>query len=181
MTKPVLVVMGVSGSGKSTLGEALSKRLGWPFQEGDDLHPPANIAKMSAGVPLTDADRAPWLAAVGAWIDGRIAAGGGGVITCSALKAAYRKTLTQGRPSVRLIYLDADEAVIERRVAARKGHFMPASLVASQFADLEPPGLEEGAIVVLADQPIGAQVDTALEALLTVRVSPQYSPSPERP
>lgn len=173
--------MGVSGAGKSTVGRALAARLGFVFQEGDDLHPPTNIAKMSAGVPLTDEDRAPWLAAVGAWIDCCIAAGGGGVIACSALKAAYRRVLTEGRSAVRVVYLEGSKAVIADRVTARKGHFMPASLVASQFADLEPPGLEEGAIVVLADQPIGAQVDTALEALLTVRVSPQYSPSPERP
>jgi len=159
------VVMGVSGSGKSTLGLALAKRLGWPFQEGDDLHPAGNIAKMSAGVPLTDADRAPWLAAVGAWIDGCLADGGGGVITCSALKAAYRKTLMQGRPSVRLVYIEADKVVIEQRVAARKNHFMPVSLVASQFADLEPPGMEGAAIVVRADLPVEEQIGKVVSAL----------------
>jgi len=157
--------MGVSGAGKSTLGAVLAQRLGWPFQEGDDLHPPANIAKMSAGIPLTDEDRAPWLAAVGAWIDQCIAEGGGGVITCSALKAAYRRTLTERRPEVRLVYIEADAAVIEQRLAARKHHFMPVSLVASQFADLEPPALEERAIVVRADQSRDAQVAMVVGAL----------------
>ena len=164
-TKPVLVVMGVSGAGKSTIGKMLAARLGWAFQEGDDLHPPANIAKMSAGVPLTDADRAPWLAAVGAWIDQCVADGGGGVITCSALKAAYRRTLAQGRPAVRLVYLEGSKALIARRVAARRDHFMPASLVDSQFADLEPPTMEEGAIVVAADRPIESQVEAVIKAL----------------
>ena len=157
--------MGVSGAGKSTLGRALAARLGWPFQEGDDLHPPANIAKMSAGVPLTDADRAPWLAEVGGWIDARLAEGGGGVITCSALKAAYRGMLTQGRPSVRLVYIQADKAVIEQRVAARRNHFMPVSLVESQFGDLEPPGLQEHAIVVQAGLPVEQQVARVANAL----------------
>jgi gluconokinase len=165
-TKPVLVVMGVAGSGKSTLGAALAVRLGWPFQEGDDLHPPANIAKMSAGIPLTDADRAPWLAAIGAWIDGCIAQGGGGVIACSALKAAYRRTLTEGRPAVRLVFLDASKSLIAGRMASRTGHFMPPSLIDSQFADLEPPTMEEGAIVVAANLPIDVQVGQMAKALI---------------
>ena len=159
------MVMGVSGSGKSTLGLALAKRLGWPFQEGDDLHPAGNIAKMSAGVPLTDADRAPWLAAVGAWIAGCLADGGGGVITCSALKAAYRRTLTEERPVVRLVYLEGSKSLIAKRVTVRTDHFMPASLVDSQFADLEPPGPEENAILVSIDQPIDEQIETVVAAL----------------
>ena len=164
-TKSVLIVMGVSGAGKSTVGKALAARLGWPFQEGDDLHPPANIAKMSAGIPLTDEDRTPWLAAVGAWIDGRIADGGGGVITCSALKAPYRRTLTQGRPAARLVYLEGSKTLIAKRVSARTDHFMPASLVDSQFAALEPPALDEHAITVSIDQPIADQVTAVVAAL----------------
>ena len=164
-TKPVLIVMGVSGAGKSTIGKALAARLGWGFQEGDDLHPPANIAKMSAGIPLTDADRAPWLAAVGGWIDERIAQGDGGVITCSALKAAYRQTLTEGRPAARLVYLEGSKALIAKRVAARSDHFMPASLVDSQFADLEPPSPAERPITVSIEQPIADQVAAVVAAL----------------
>jgi gluconokinase len=157
--------MGVSGAGKSTLGKALAARLGWTFQEGDDLHPTVNIAKMSIGVPLTDSDRAPWLAAIGAWIDRCIVQGGGGVITCSALKAAYRRTLTRGRPAVRLVYLEASKALIADRMAKRTGHFMPASLIDSQFADLEPPTSEGHAIVVAANLPIDDQVAAVVKAL----------------
>ena len=164
-TKPVLIVMGVSGAGKSTIGKALAARLDWPFQEGDDLHPLANIAKMSAGIPLTDEDRAPWLAAVGDWIDQRIAEGGGGVITCSALKAAYRRTLTEGRPAARLVYLEGSKALIAKRIAARTDHFMPASLVDSQFAALEPPTPDEEAATVSVDQPIADQVAAVIAAL----------------
>jgi len=157
--------MGVSGAGKSTVGRALAARLGFVFQEGDDLHPPTNIAKMSAGVPLTDEDRAPWLAAVGAWIDCCIAAGGGGVIACSALKAAYRRVLTEGRSAVRVVYLEGSKAVIADRVTARKGHFMPASLIDSQFADLEPPTPDEDAIEVAIDQSTDDQVAAVVAAL----------------
>ena len=157
--------MGVSGSGKSTLGQALAERLGWPFQEGDDLHPPANIAKMHAGIPLVDADRAPWLAAIAAWIDGRIAAGGGGVITCSALKAGYRRTLIDGRPDVRLVFLDGSPALITQRLGARTGHFMPAELLDSQFATLERPGPREDAVGISVDMPIAEQVQQAVSEL----------------
>jgi gluconokinase len=159
----VLVVMGVSGVGKSTLAEALAAHFGWPFQEGDDLHPAANIAKMKAGHALNDADRAPWLAAIGRWIDGQAAKGEPGVITCSALKRAYRDTLDRGRPQVRIVYLHGDEALVAGRVAARKGHFMPPSLLASQFADLQPPTPDEPVITVEADQPRAAQI-AAVEA-----------------
>ena len=133
----VLVVMGVSGVGKTTLAKALAERLGWPFQEGDDLHPAANIAKMKAGIPLDDADRAPWLTAVGAWIDGQLGAGRSGVITCSALKRAYRDRLTGGRPRVVFVFDQLGEKAAAERIAGRKGHFMPPSLLASQFADLQ--------------------------------------------
>ncbi len=155
---PVLVIMGVSGSGKSTVARPLAAQLGWPFQEGDALHPPANIAKMKAGKALDDADRAPWLAAIGAWIDGQGARGQGGVVTCSALKRAYRDQLARDRPQVRFVFLRGSRALLAARVATRTGHFMPASLLDSQFATLEPPGPDENPIDVDIDQPVDAQV-----------------------
>jgi carbohydrate kinase (thermoresistant glucokinase family) len=151
---PVLVVMGVAGAGKTTVGELIAARLGWPFVDGDDLHPAANIEKMRGGQPLTDADRAPWLAAIGAWIDARAGASEPGVIACSALKRAYRDTLRRGRPQVRIVYLRGSQAQIAERLAHRSGHFWPAKLLASQFADLEEPGPDEEPIVVdIAETP----------------------------
>ena len=161
----VLVVMGVSGVGKTTLAKALAARLDWPFQEGDDLHPAANIAKMKAGIPLTDADRGPWLDAIAAWIDGQLGAGRCGVITCSALKRAYRDRLAAGRPRVTFVFDQLGEAAAAARIAGRKGHFMPPSLLASQFADLEPPGPDEPVITVDGASPIEAQVGTVVAAL----------------
>jgi gluconokinase len=158
----ILVVMGVSGVGKTTLGEALAKRLDWPFIDGDALHPAANIAKMKAGIPLTDADRAPWLDAIAAWIDGQLSAGRPGVVTCSALKRAYRDRLDAGRPQVSFVYIQLDEADVAKRMAARKGHFFAPSLLASQFADLEPPQADEPVMVVDGAQPIPAQVDAVV-------------------
>ncbi|MEJ0064453.1 MAG: gluconokinase [Caulobacteraceae bacterium] len=155
----MLVVMGVSGVGKTTLGEAIAKRLEWAFIDGDALHPAANIAKMKAGVPLTDADRAPWLDAVAAWIDRQQAEGKPGVVTCSALKRAYRDRLDAGRPQVRFVYIKLDEADVAERLAHRKGHFFAPTLLASQFADLEPPAADEPVIVVDGAQPIPLQVD----------------------
>lgn len=145
---PILVVMGVSGAGKTTVGELVAKNLGWPFVDGDDLHPKANIDKMRAGIPLDDADRAPWLAAIGAWMDAQAKAGKPGVIACSALKRAYRDTLRAGRPQVRIVYLRGSQDEIAGRLAHRTGHFWPPKLLASQFADLEPPSPDEHAIVV---------------------------------
>jgi gluconokinase len=139
----ILLVTGVSGSGKSTVGELLARRLGWEYAEADDFHPEANLAKMVAGHPLDDADRQPWLANIGAWIDASTAAGRPAVVSCSALKRAYRDTLRSGRPNVRLIYLDADRQTIVARLASRRGHFFPAKLLDSQFADLEPPTYDE--------------------------------------
>lgn len=165
MKPPVLVVMGVAGAGKTTVGRELAARLGWAFEDGDDLHPPANIAKMKRGQPLDDADRAPYLVNVAAWIDRRAAAGEPGVVTCSALKRAYRVVLTEGRPFVRLIYLDGSLALIGERMAQRSGHFMPASLLASQFEALEPPGSDEHPIVVSADQSLEAQVGEIVAAM----------------
>ncbi len=148
MPAPVVIVMGVTGAGKSTLAAALNQHLGWPFQEGDDLHPAANIAKLRAGIPLTDADRAPWLDAVKSWIDARLAAGEPGLITCSALKRAYRDHLVANRPGVRILYLRADRAVLEDHLAHRAGHFMNPRLVQSQLETLEEPDSDENPIVV---------------------------------
>src|SRR6478735_9497940 len=134
MPKPLVLVMGVSGAGKSTVGTLLAARLGAPFADADGFHPPANIAKMSRGEPLTDADRWPWLDAIGAWLDARAAAGEGGVVTCSALKRIYRDRLLAGRPGVHLPHLSGDAAQIGARQAARPDQFMPASLMASPFA-----------------------------------------------
>ena len=165
MAPPVLVIMGVSGSGKTTVARPLAARLGWPFKEGDDFHSPANIAKMEAGTPLGDADRAPWLAAIAAWIDDRAAAGEAGVVTCSALKRAYRDRLRAGRPQVRIVYLRGSEELIAARLVRRTGHFMPPSLLASQFAALEPPGQGEHVLVIDIDQPVAAQVEEIVRAL----------------
>ncbi len=162
----ILVFMGVSGSGKTTIAEAVAARLHWPYQEGDDLHPPANVAKMHAGTPLTDADRLPWLRAIAAWIDARLAAGEPGVITCSALKHAYRDIIVGDRPHVRLVYLQGDKALLGRRMAERKGHFMPPSLLDSQFATLEEPGPDEHPLVVHVGGPVEEAVDRVIAALL---------------
>ncbi len=129
--------MGVAGSGKSSVLAALVARLGWPSLEGDALHPTPNVAKMAAGVPLTDADRAPWLDAIGRWIDEREAERRSSVVTCSALRRAYRDALRRGRPSIWFVHLDPPRAVLERRIGHREGHFMPASMLASQLDALE--------------------------------------------
>ncbi|BFV60437.1 gluconokinase [Kitasatospora sp. CMC57] len=144
---PTLVVMGVSGVGKTTVARLLAERLGLPYAEADDFHPPANIAKMAAGIPLDDEDRQPWLLALADWLGGRVAAGTGGVVACSALKRRYRDTLRSQAPATRFLHLTGDQALIRSRLAERSGHFMPASLLDSQYAALEPlqadePGLE---------------------------------------
>ncbi|UFN49505.1 gluconokinase [Roseomonas sp. OT10] len=154
-----VVVMGVSGAGKSTVGKGLADRLGLPFGDADDFHPPANIAKQAAGQPLNDDDRAPWLAAIGAWL----ASESGGVATCSALKRAYRDRLRAACPGVAFLHLTGPQALIAARQAARKGHFMPASLIASQFATLEIPDPEEGVIPL--------DVSLAPEALVEIAVA----------
>jgi carbohydrate kinase (thermoresistant glucokinase family) len=157
--------MGVSGVGKSTIAEALNAHLHWPYQEGDDLHPAANVEKMKHNIPLTDADRAPWLAAVKNWIDARLAAEEPGIITCSALKRIYRDGLVDGRPAVRILYLRADVATLRDHLAHRAGHFMPASLLDSQLAALEEPGPEENPITVQVLGSVEDTVRTILEAL----------------
>jgi gluconokinase len=132
----VVVIMGVSGSGKTTIAALLAGRLQWEFEDGDWLHPAANVDKMHSGVALTDEDRRPWLQAIAAWIDQTRRAGRHGVVACSALKRRYRDVLIGARPDVRLVYLKGDEALIARRIAARHGHFMPAALLHSQFEAL---------------------------------------------
>src|SRR3954453_10638661 len=143
---PLVVVMGVSGSGKSTVGAALAQRLGVPFEDGDDLHPAANIAKMSAGVPLNDDDRYPWLEAIGEWLAAH--QGGGGVVSSSALKRKYRDQLRRHVPGLQFLHLYGSREVIAARQATRAGHFMPASLLASQFATLEPLAPDEHGLVI---------------------------------
>jgi gluconokinase len=157
--------MGVSGSGKSTLGVELASALGWRFLEGDSLHPPANIARMAAGLPLDDADRLPWLAAIAAWIDERRVSSEPGVVACSALKRSYRDRLRHGRPEVTIVFLSGSPDLIAGRLAARADHFMPPALLASQFAALEPPVPDEGAITIDARLPVERQVARVLVAL----------------
>ncbi|MEO7018003.1 MAG: gluconokinase [Leifsonia sp.] len=142
----VLVVMGVSGCGKSTVAALLAGRLGWPFEEGDALHPLANVEKMAAGHPLTDADRAPWLQKVAGWVDEQLDAGQSGLITCSALKRSYRDVINRRGSGVVFVYLYGARETIAARLATRQGHYMPPSLLESQFADLEEPGADEPAI-----------------------------------
>ncbi len=137
-----LVVMGVSGSGKSTIADRLAERLSWSYEDGDRFHPASNVAKMSAGQPLTDEDRWPWLQAIADEIDRVCKAGQHAVIACSALKRAYRDVLVHGRSDVRIIFLDGTEQLIASRLARRKGHFMPPGLLASQFKTLRAAGRE---------------------------------------
>jgi gluconokinase len=157
--------MGVSGSGKTTIGEALAARLAWEFVDGDDLHPPANVAKMHAGQPLDDDDRAPWLDAIAAHIDAWRERGISGVVTCSALKQRYRERIIGDRDWVRLIYLDGSRELIAERLATRRGHFMPASLLDSQFDTLELPGPDEYAIVAPIGRPVASIVAGIVTAL----------------
>jgi carbohydrate kinase (thermoresistant glucokinase family) len=164
-----VIVMGVTACGKSSVGEQLAARMGWPFLEGDALHPPANIARMRAGQPLDDTDRAPWLAAIGAWIDARIADGESSVVACSALKRGYRDALRAGRPGVRFAWLRVDRAELQRRLRQRAHHFMPASLLASQLDTLEPPQADEPAIVIDAAGSIDDTVDHLQRAVGRVR------------
>ena len=162
----IVVVAGVSGSGKSTVGALLASRLRWEFIDGDSLHPAANVAKMHAGVPLTDEDRRPWLRAVTEWIDARIAEGQSAVITCSALRRAYRDELLTGRPSATMVYLQVSRDVLDRRLLARRGHFFPEKLLDSQLAILEPPTPDEERVVtVLAE---GDPAQTAAKVIATL-------------
>jgi carbohydrate kinase (thermoresistant glucokinase family) len=149
----IVVIGGVAGSGKTTVGALLAEQLGWPFTDADTFHPAANIAKMASGIPLTDADRRPWLARIDAWMDERIAAGKSAVAGCSALKREYRDRLLAGRPAARLVFLTITRELAVARLTARHGHFFTARLLDSQFADLEPPQPDEHLLVLDAFAP----------------------------
>ncbi|MER7719502.1 gluconokinase [Streptomyces flaveolus] len=165
-TPHVVVVMGVAGTGKTTIGPLLAARLGVPYAEGDDFHPPANIAKMTAGTPLTDEDRWPWLDAIGGWAHGR--AGLGGVVSSSALKRSYRDRLRAAAPGVVFVHLTGSRELIEDRMSHREGHFMPTALLDSQFATLQPLEADEAGVAVdVAGSPeeITERAADALKAL----------------
>jgi carbohydrate kinase (thermoresistant glucokinase family) len=152
-----IVLMGMAGSGKSVVGAALAARLGVPFRDADEFHPAENVAKMSSGVPLDDNDRWPWLDAIGAAIRDTP---GGVVVACSALKRAYRdRIIAVAERAVMFVYLDGDRATLAKRLGGRRGHFMPASLLDSQIATLEPPAADENAIVVSIEPPVATIVD----------------------
>jgi gluconokinase len=148
----LVVVMGVTGSGKSTVGTVLAKRMDVPFADADDFHSPENVAKMRGGSPLDDNDRLPWLRTIGAWLAEH--RDGGAVVTCSALRRAYRDVLREGAPDVTFLHLHGDMATVRERVAARTGHFMPESLVQSQFDALEPLQEDEKGVVIPFDLPV---------------------------
>jgi len=164
-TPCALITMGVSGSGKSTIGEAVARRLGWTYEDGDKFHPASNVAKMSAGHPLTDEDRWPWLQAIADEIDRVCQASAPAVIACSALKRAYRDILVHGRDDVRIVYLNGTQALIAGRLAARKNHFMPSGLLDSQFKTLEPPAACENPVTVSIDGSVDAIVDDIVRQL----------------
>src|SRR5271165_1234057 len=168
----VAVVMGVAGAGKTTVGERLAEWLGWEFIEGDRLHQPENVAKMRSGHPLTDADRTPWLDAVARAIDAWRARNARGVVTCSALKRDYRRRIIGEREGVRLVFLQGSRELIAKRIAPRLGHFMPASLLDSQFEVLDPPGPDENPINVSIDQPLDRIVAEIGAALCPARNGP---------
>jgi gluconokinase len=169
----VVIVMGVSGAGKSTIGRRLAERLCWEFAEGDELHPPANVAKMRSGQPLTDADRRPWLAAVAMVVDNWRDCGKHGVVTCSALRRAYRRQIIGDRSDVRLVYLEGTRELIAERLIRRRDHFMPTKLLDSQFATLEPPGPDEIPITVGIDR----RIDEIIQGIISVLFEMTRSPS----
>ncbi|MEV0029787.1 gluconokinase [Nocardia sp. NPDC050793] len=160
--------MGVSGAGKSTIGGRLAHTLGVPFAEGDDFHPPANVAKMRAGEPLTDADRVPWLDSIAAWLAERTA---GGVVSCSALKRDYRDRLRAATPDILFVHLTASREELARRMSTRRDHFMPASLLDSQLETLEPLGADERGIAVDATRAPADLVRETIAVLHSARPS----------
>lgn len=157
--------MGVSGSGKTTVAVGMADAMGWTFAEGDDFHPQVNVDKMASGEPLNDEDRWPWLRAIGAWIDEQEQEQNSAVITCSALRRVYRDLLTEGRDNVRFCHVSADQKTIADRLERRRGHYMPASLLPSQFATLEPLEPDEAGVTVSAAAAPDEVIRSALKAL----------------
>ncbi len=168
----VVIVMGVSGCGKSTVAKGLSTALGWEFAEGDDFHPEANVAKMRSGTPLTDEDRWPWLESIGEWISGKERAGEPAVVTCSALRRAYRDLLREGRPHVRFLHVTAEPDVLLERLEQRPGHYMPASLLTSQLAALEPLADDEPGVVIGTE---GSAEQVLYRALVALGRRPEHA------
>jgi gluconokinase len=160
-----VVVMGVSGVGKSTVAKGISLTLGWTYAEGDAFHSKANVAKMASGRPLTDEDRWPWLASIGEWMSGEISEGHSSVITCSALRRAYRDVLREGRPEVLFCHLVAGEDLVADRISHRESHFMPGSLLHSQYETLEPLEPDEPGVVVPVDGTAAEVLTRTLDAL----------------
>jgi gluconokinase len=148
----IIIVMGVASSGKTTVAEALARELSWPFRDADSFHPPANVAKMSAGIPLADEDRWPWLEAIVIWMNQRHATSENGIVTCSALKRAYRDKLRTSFAEIQLVHLHGSREILAARIASRKAHFMPASLLDSQLATLEMPDADEHTYTVTVDK-----------------------------
>lgn len=159
-----VVVMGVAGCGKSTVAEAIHERLGYAYAEGDDFHPQANIDKMSAGIPLTDEDRWPWLQVINKWMVAREALGENTVVSSSALKRSYREALSENVPTF-FIHLSGTQELIQQRLNERKGHFMPPALLPSQFAILEPLSPDENGVEVSIEGSVDAMVERALDAV----------------
>ena len=173
----IVLVAGVSGSGKTTVGTMLAARLGWPFADGDSFHPAANIAKMRAGQPLTDADRWPWLAVIGAWIDERIAAGQSAVLACSALRRRYRAALLAGQ-AARMVFLQLSREQAAARLRARHGHFFPAKLLDSQFAVLEEPREERQDLKRMIVVPaLGEPADVVADAMTRLGLTADHRPA----
>jgi gluconokinase len=162
--------MGVSGVGKSTVAKGLSTLMRWPFAEGDAFHPEANLAKMTSGQPLTDEDRWPWLRSIGDWMSEEIAAGRSGVVTCSALRRAYRDLLREGRPEVVFCHLAAGEDLVANRIGARQDHFMPPSLLHSQYDTLEPLEPDEPGAEVSVD---GSAAEVLARAVTALQLHPE--------
>ncbi len=175
MSVQQVVVMGVAGCGKTTVAELLARRLGCDLAEADAFHSQANVAKMSAGIALTDEDRWPWLADIAAWIGREAAAGRAAVVTCSALKRAYRDVLRRASPGVVFLHLTGSKALLAARISARKGHFMPPSLLDSQLATLEPLGPEEPGVTVDVTPPPEALAE---EAIALLRLEPAGARQP---